>query len=175
MLRFVVSPEKEIIFDVAEKLPGFGIWIHSKKKLVETAIQQKLFNKAAKEAVKASETLPTQVEAALKERCLSLLGMARKAGLLVFGFEAVKKTIGTLETEIAFEAVGSSIRQQNRLYRPTDNIVICAHLSRESLGQITGQEAQVHVAVLKGKIAQELKRAALKLDMYLDSERVENV
>ncbi len=171
MLRFVVSPDRAVVFDAGEKLPGAGMWLTADKNIVQTAITKKLFNKAAGQAVSVSADLTGTVETILKERCLSLLGLARKAGYLVFGYEGVKKVIGTGETVVAFAATDAAENGKNKLYRPDDDIQIFEFLSREELGQITGQEAQVHIAVLRSTIANELKIAATKLNLYLNGRK----
>lgn len=171
MLRFVISPERVVVFDVNEKLPGTGIWLYPTASNLKNAIQKKLFYKAAGGTVTIPEELFESIQKTLKERCLNLLGLARKAGYLVFGFEGVKKAIETQEIIIAFEATDSSEKGKTKIYRPTDEFLICSCFTREELGQVTGQEAQVHIVVLKSKIATELKQTALKLDLLSDLEK----
>ncbi len=171
MLRFVVSPGGEVVFDVAEKLPGAGMWLTADKTVVQKAVDKKLFGKAAGQSVRVATDLAQTVEITLKKRCLSLLGFARKAGYLVFGYEGVKKIIGTGETVVAFAADDASENGKNKLYRPDDDFYIFSFLSREELGQITGQDAQVHVAVLRSTIANELKNSAIKLNLYLNERK----
>lgn len=166
MLRFVISPDRTVVFDVSEKLPGAGIWLVADKEIVQKAVDKKLFNKAADGVVSIPTDLATDVETLLKQKCISLLGLARKSGYLVFGYEGVKKAIGTGETVIAFEATDAAENGKNKLFRPNDEIQIFECLSREELGQITGQESQVHVAVLRSQIARELTRVATKLNLY---------
>lgn len=163
MLRFVISPERTVVFDVSEKLPGAGIWLKADKEVVRKAVAKKIFYKAADGTVDIPADLVQQVEYLLKQKCLSLLGLARKAGYLVFGYEGVKKAIGTGETVMAFEATDAAENGKNKLFHPDDSIQIFDCLSREELGQITGQNYQVHVAVLRSQIASELANTATKL------------
>ncbi len=171
MLRFVISPDGEVVFDAAEKLPGAGMWLTADKTIVQKAVDKKMFSKAAGQSVRVPADLVQIVETTLKNRCVSLLGFARKAGYLVFGYEGVKKIIGTGETVVAFAAADAAENGKNKLYRPDDDIQIFEFLSREELGQITGQEAQVHVAVLRSTIANELKNSAIKLNLYLNGRK----
>ena len=161
MLRFVISPAGTVVFDVAERLPGAGLWIKADKSVLQTAVSKHIFNKAAGGSVKINETFIDSVETALKDYCLSLLGMARKAGLLVFGFENVKKRLG-----VAFEASDAAKNGQNKLFRPTDSFPVFSFLSREELGQITGQAEQVHLWVTESKLAEKLKQTATKITLY---------
>lgn len=171
MLRFVVSPQGEVIFDVYEKLPGAGIWLYPKNGSLEKAIVKNLFCKAAGGMVQVPFDLQNQVLIALKKKVLDLLGLARKAGRLVFGYESVKKALENHEIGVVFEANDSSERGKNKLYLPSDRFLICGYFSRDELGQITGQDVQVHVAVLKSKIAIEIEQIALKIDLLLGREK----
>lgn len=166
LLRFVSSPDRMVVFDVAEKLPGRGMWIKASKSLLEQAVTKRIFYKAAHGTVKIPEDLTSQVETGLKARCLSLISLCRKAGLLLFGYEAVKKAVGQGEAVAAFEAQDSSERGQNKLFKPTDTFPIYNLLTREELGQIVSQAEVVHIALLNGKLSDEACIAAHKLALY---------
>ena len=166
MLRFVVSPNREIVFDVDEKLPGKGIWISADKDILQKAVQKKIFNKAAGMSVVIPENLTDIVLGKLQEKCLSLLAFTRKAGMLVFGFEGVKKALTNMVVSVAFEADDAAQNGKDKLYRPTDTFPVFSCLTREDLGQITGMEQQVHVAVLDSKLAENLIVAGKKLELY---------
>ena len=166
MLRFVVSPNREIVFDADEKLPGKGIWISADKDILQKAVQKKIFDKAAGMSVVIPENLTDIVLGKLQEKCLSLLAFARKAGMLVFGFEGVKKALTNMVVSVAFEADDAAQNGKDKLYRPTDTFPVFSCLTREDLGQITGMEQQVHVAVLDSKLAENLIVAGKKLELY---------
>ena len=90
MLRFVVGPEDFVVFDVARDLPGRGIWLSATRDVVNTACVKGRFAAAARSRVRVSEELANEVERLLARRCLDGLGLARRAGDAVTGFEKVK-------------------------------------------------------------------------------------
>ncbi len=165
MIRFVVSPAKEVVFDVNEKLPGVGIWMYPLGSSFDMAVQKRIFYKAAKGTVKIPENLKEFVLSSLKEKALKLIGFARKSGTLVFGYEGVKKALEAGAVKIAFEAEDSSENGRNKLYRPTDSFSIFDCFTREELGEMTGQEFQVHVAVTDEKIADVLLQTMKKINL----------
>ena len=167
MLRFVSSPDRVICFDVANKLPGHGFWMIADRHLLEQAVTKRLFYKAAKGTVKIPEDLIDQVERALRERCLNLLGLCRKAGLMVFGYEAVKKVVGQGVAVAAFEAADASEREQSKIYRPEDALPLYALFNREELGRIAGLDETVHVALMAGRLSEEAASAAKKLNLLM--------
>ncbi len=164
MLHFVIDPDNRVVFDVAHKLPGRGMWLYPDKANFQLAVRKQLFSKSAKMNVRIPADLESQVVTGLKRRSLELMGFARKSGVLIFGFEGVRKAIPDGQIAVVLEASDAARNGQEKLFRPTDPFYICNAFSREELGQITGQEAQVHVAVLKSKIAAEIEQTVLKLD-----------
>ncbi len=171
MLRFVISPDETVVFDVNEKLPGAGMWLMADKTIVQKAVEKKLFNKVAGRTVDIPSDLVEKVGFLLKQRCLTLLGLARKAGCLVFGFEGVKKALGTGQTVIAFASEDASENGKQKLYHPDNNVHFFDFFTREDLGQITGQDSQVHVAVLRSSVADKILHSAMKLDLYLNERK----
>ncbi len=165
MIRFVISPSKEVVFDVNEKLPGAGIWLYPLKSSLQLAVDKKLFYKAAKGTVVIPENLQEFILSRLKEKTLTLISFARKSGQLVFGYEAVKKAIEAQNVHIAFEAEDSSENGRTKLYRPTDTFPICDFFTREELGQITGQETQAHLAVTDKNMALVLQQITKKINL----------
>ena len=81
MLRFVVSPDGVLTPDLAEKLPGDGIWVINRHAVVAQLEEQADWQ--------VPEGLADRVGVLLEQRVLSLLGLARKAGRIVLGFTKV--------------------------------------------------------------------------------------
>ncbi len=170
MLRFVKSPDNKVVFDVAEKLPGEGMWVYANRQLNDIALNKHAFHKMVGGYIGVDSDFMEKAYISLKNRCINILSLARKAGYIVYGFENVKKSLEKQEVFIAFEATDSSPGGQSKLYKASDTFTICHALSREELGQITGAGAQVHVVVLKSKLAQELHYLATKLNL-LDTNK----
>ena len=90
LIRFVLSPDGLIVPDLAQKLPGRGIWVTADRDLIAKAADKGLFARAAKAPAKAPDGLADLVEAGQARRVVELISLARKAGLSVAGFEKVK-------------------------------------------------------------------------------------
>lgn len=93
LVRFVVGPENEIVPDLAAKLPGRGIWVSADRSILERAIGKNLFARAAKANVRVPADLVSRVETLLVKRMLDQLGLARRAGILVSGFDNVVRAL----------------------------------------------------------------------------------
>ena len=62
LIRFVVGPDGRIVPDLAERLPGRGLWLTARRDIVATAIKKRLFQRAARAAVKVEDGLPQRIE-----------------------------------------------------------------------------------------------------------------
>ncbi len=80
MVRFVVAPDRTVVPDVAERLPGHGYWVTATRDALSGALRRKLFVRAARREVGADLTLVDMVEDQLARRTTDLLAMARRAG-----------------------------------------------------------------------------------------------
>ena len=58
LIRFVVSPQGEVIPDLKRKLPGRGLWISASRRTVAEAVRRHQFSRGFKRDVRAAATLP---------------------------------------------------------------------------------------------------------------------
>jgi predicted RNA-binding protein YlxR (DUF448 family) len=94
LIRFVLGPEGTVVPDIKGKLPGRGVWVTARAKLVEDAVRRQAFSRGLKANAKAAATLPADVDALLERDCLQSLSLANKAGAVVTGFTKVETAIG---------------------------------------------------------------------------------
>ena len=90
LIRFVVSPQGEVIPDLKRKLPGRGLWISASRRTVAEAVRRHQFSKGFKRDVRVAATLPADTEALLVRSATEALAMAAKAGQVVSGFAKVE-------------------------------------------------------------------------------------
>src|ERR1700747_3489842 len=90
LLRFVVGPDDRLLPDPAERLPGRGLWLTPRRDIVASAAARGLFAKAAGRRVVVPAGLADEVERLLRQRCVGLFGLARRAGQLRSGFEKAR-------------------------------------------------------------------------------------
>src|SRR5260221_7331352 len=65
LIRFVVSPQGEVVPDLKRKLPGRGLWISASRATVAEAVRRNQFSKGFKREMRAGATLPPVTEALL--------------------------------------------------------------------------------------------------------------
>ncbi len=93
LVRFAADPEGNVVPDVAAVLPGRGMWVRADRDAVAQAAAKGLFSKSAKTKLSASSDLPDRVERLLAARMQSDIGLARRAGQAVAGFDNVMRAL----------------------------------------------------------------------------------
>jgi predicted RNA-binding protein YlxR (DUF448 family) len=155
LVRFVAGPDGVVTPDVARKLPGRGIWVGADRDSITTAAKKGLFSRAAKTKLTAPADLADQVEALLVRRILDSLGLARKAGTIISGFEKVVAALGTGQVAWLIEASDAAADGRRKILNaarkaPKAPRVLGAFNSDE-LSLALGGENVIHTALLTGR------------------------
>lgn len=157
LLRFVAGPDGVVAPDLARKLPGRGLWVEASREAVTTAARKGLFSRAAKTKLIAPPDLADQVEAGLKRRLLSGLGLARRSGELISGFEKVAASITAGKAAWMIEASDGAHDGRRKLLALARNSPrnpgLFGLFSNEQLGLALGGENVIHLALLAGRNA----------------------
>ncbi|HLG85954.1 MAG TPA: RNA-binding protein [Alphaproteobacteria bacterium] len=95
LIRFVLSPEGEVVPDLRHKLPGRGVWVSARADVIETAVKRQAFGRAFRAEVKVPPRLAEEIDVLLAQICLQALSLAKKAGQVVAGFFKVEAAIAT--------------------------------------------------------------------------------
>jgi len=171
LVRFVAAPDGTVVPDVAAKLPGRGLWVTASRAAVTQAVQKKLFTRAAKANVAADATLADRTEQALVGRMLGDLGLARRSGALVLGFDNVLRALdGPRPPRVMVEASDGSGDGKRKLFNAAHargmkpQLVEC--LTSAELGLALGRENVIHAAVQPGGLAERLTFDAERLQGF---------
>lgn len=169
LIRFVADPDGKIVPDVAARLPGRGAWVTASRAAITEAVQKKLFARALKVPVTAGDDLATRTEKSLVARILGDLGLARRAGNLVLGFDNVLRMLDSARPPaLLIEAKDGAGDGKRKLYSAAHarglKPVVIESLDSAELGLALGRENVIHAAVHPGGLAERL---------MLDSRRLE--
>ncbi|HTQ13115.1 MAG TPA: RNA-binding protein [Rhizomicrobium sp.] len=154
LIRFVVGPDDTIVPDLAAKLPGRGIWVSATR----AALAKAAFARAAKRKVKAPEGLADHVERLIVRRMQDDLGLARRAGALVCGFDSVAEAIARAAVLIeASDGAADGRRKLLALARSGGRepaVLDC--LTSGEISVALGRENVIHAALSPGQLAERL-------------------
>src|ERR1700728_1599340 len=151
-IRCVVGPGRALVPDLAATLPGRGIWLSARGDVLETARAQgslgRAFARAARGPVKVPPDLSAVLDAALVRRIGELLGLARRAGQAVAGFDKAREWLRAGRSRLILQASDGSAPERARfLAGAADSVRVLDPLPAAVLGQVFGRDHVVHVAI----------------------------
>jgi uncharacterized protein len=173
MIRFVLSPDGQVTPDLAARLPGRGAWVTATREALETAVKRGAFARAFKAAVKPGPDLVQDVEKLLVKRAMDMLGLAKRSGDLILGFETVRDQIRSAPPACVIEASDGAEDGRGKVLgllraahdpRPGDAgykeapkgpiIPVVGCFSAGELGMALGRDRVIHACLKQGRPAQ---------------------
>ena len=162
LVRFVLGPDQAVVPDLAESLPGRGVWVSAERAAVETARSKNIFAHAFRAPAKPPADLAARIERLLAERCIALIGFARRADQIFVGRDQVKAAIGSSAMALLLAAADSEGHDAADLAARFRGERFSVLTSAE-LGAALGREGIVHMGVKTGRLAQTLARELRRL------------
>ena len=162
LVRFVLGPDGVIYPDLAEKLPGRGIWVTAERSAIDKAAAKGLFARAAKAPAKVPENLADMVEEGLAHRVVELISLVRKSGRAVVGFEKVKGWLAEGRAKVLLQASDGSDRGKGKLWTPEGGRWFGCLTSSE-LGLAFGRDHAIHGALAAGGLTRRVIDEAARL------------
>jgi predicted RNA-binding protein YlxR (DUF448 family) len=197
LIRFVRAPDGTITPDLAQRLPGRGVWLTLDRSVVELAVRRNAFARSLKRDVVIPEDLAGLVDRLLATRCVQALALANKAGLVVAGFAKVEAQIAAGNVVALLHASDASrdgadkldgkLRARHHImamaeageeagqsapppaFRPEPRAKIVTELTIGQLSLALGRENVVHAAVINGGAARYFLTEIHRLRRYRSS------
>jgi uncharacterized protein len=164
LIRFVVSPQGEVIPDLKRKLPGRGLWVSASAQAVAEAVRRNQFSKGFKRDVRAAPTLAADTEKLLVRGAIEALAMAAKAGQVISGFGKVEDALRQRQAQAQIGALihasdgaadgirklDAVVRQNAGINDESNRFPVVTALTSEQLDLALGRSNVVHAALLAG-------------------------
>ena len=170
LIRFCVAPDGTLVPDLAHKLPGRGIWVKADREIVETACQKNLFTKAARRKTTCPENMDGLIKDLFVRRLQNLLGVAKKAGLVVAGFEKVAEALRKGQAVCLIEATDAAEDGKEKLNRLSADLPVIQIMTAEQAAQALGTGTCVHAALKSGGISDLFVAEARRFAAYCKTE-----
>jgi predicted RNA-binding protein YlxR (DUF448 family) len=159
LLRFAIDLDGTVFPDPSAIAPGRGVWVSANRASVDLAVKRNGFARSVKGPVKPAANLSSLAEAALAKRCLDLLGMAKRSGGILVGFEKVEDSIRSKAPAWRIEASDGADDGRGKLDRLTAGlhgaIPVCGCFSAEELGVALGRDRVIHGLLSQGRLAEK--------------------
>jgi predicted RNA-binding protein YlxR (DUF448 family) len=174
LLRFVLSPERELVFDLHAKLPGRGAYTCIKADCIRVAMEKRSFQRA----FRGEMTLPgvdqfiSEIISRVKDRIGSYISLANKAGKVVSGSDMVNGAIKRGKTGFVFIAsdisadIGGKILEQTKRTGIPSRIIF----DKEILGALIGKGFRSVVGVEQSGFVEAIKYEVAKYGNFLEGE-----
>jgi predicted RNA-binding protein YlxR (DUF448 family) len=163
LVRFVIGPASDVVPDIAGKLPGRGLWVKAERAALAKAVAKNLFAKAAHQSVNVPADLVDRTVALLAQRCLDLIGLARRAGQAICGFEKVRDALRQARVGILLEAADGAADGRGKLQALAGELPTLALFTGAELSASLGREHVVHAALAPGRLAERLIAESARL------------
>jgi predicted RNA-binding protein YlxR (DUF448 family) len=160
LIRFVVSPQGEVIPDLKRKLPGRGLWVSASHQAVAEAVRRNHFGKGFKRDLRVTPALVADTEALLVRSVIEALAMTAKAGQVISGFSKVEGALEQRQAQAlihASDGAADGIRKLDALLRQNVGINDESHkfpvvtaLTSAQLDLALGRSNVIHAALLAG-------------------------
>ncbi|MET3780381.1 putative RNA-binding protein YlxR (DUF448 family) [Brevundimonas sp. 1080] len=152
LIRFVAGPDGQVVPDLGRKLPGRGLWVEASRASVEAAVKKNGFTRAAKTKLTAPADLADVVERLLTRRCLDQLGLARREGVLISGFEKTAASLRAGKAAWVLEAADGSADGRGKILALArhQTAKICGAFTADDLSLALGLENAIHAVLLAG-------------------------
>ena len=161
MIRFVLGPGREVVPDLAGKLPGRGMWLSARGDVLERALSRGAFLRAARGPVTLPSDLRARIEDGLRARVRDLLGLARRAGQAVSGWQAGREWLQAGRAGLLVQAADGSPAERARF--GGRGLPVVTPLNAAELGVVFGRDHAVHVVVAPGRLADAIRVEADRL------------
>lgn len=163
LIRFVASPDGTVTPDLEARLPGRGFYVRSRETDLALALKKNLFSRAARRTLRLPDDLTDRVARLLLERVQGCLGMARRAGVAVAGYDQVSDALRFGKANMLVQASDGSAAPRARLAMLATGLPVIEPLTAEALGAPFGRDRLVHLAICGKSIAAALQAASTRL------------
>jgi hypothetical protein len=173
LIRFVRGPDGTVVPDVFGKLPGRGAWVTADRAVIADGLETGVFSRAFKAQSQPMDGLVQEIERQLLQRCIGLLGMAKKSGVAVLGFDQVRAYIRQQEPGWLIEASDGAEDGRNKVHFLAkaiyEDVKVAGAMSSAELGIAFGREHVIHALLEQGSLSDAFSIAYQRLIGFRDA------
>jgi len=163
LIRFVAAPDGTIVPDIEGKLPGHGFWVTAERAALEQACRRNLFAKAAKQSLTVPADTLALVERLLTRRCLDLIGLARRAGAAVAGFEKCRAWLQSGRAGLVLAASDGAADGRAKIRALAGGLPVVELFTSTEISQVLSHDNTVHAVLSPGGFVAKLITEAERL------------
>ncbi len=177
LIRFVLSPEQVVTPDLRCKLPGRGLWLSASREVIEQAVKKNLFARGFRTKIIVKDNLADTIYELTRNDAIASLSLANKAGLVITGYEKIKRALAKGDVKYLLHASGAANNGTQKLDRfflqpleppeqSPDHEQIPPLLkdlfTGDELSLALGRPNVIHIGLKRGKLARRFAFAVQK-------------
>lgn len=170
LLRFAIAPDDSIVPDVRARAPGRGLWLKAQRDVLCAAMKKKSFARAAKAKVQVATDLPARTDEALCRAALDLLGLAKRSGELLCGFDQVRGVLQSRRPFCLIEASDGAADGRGKVLALArgkwGEVPVIGCFTKNELGAPIGRAESTHMALMAGGLAEQFVFHGQRLATY---------
>ena len=167
LVRYVLSPQGEVLVDYGRKLPGRGGYTCCDIGCLTNAVKRKQFERIFKGRCSPPtfDVLKDALVNQIRQRIANLLGMARKSGAVVSGSRMVMMELGR-DSEISLVLLSEDLSPGigSKVASLADSRGVPCHVMFDKgfIGQLMGKGERSVVALRSGSLAETINNEILR-------------
>ena len=159
LIRYVVAPNGNLLVDYRQKLPGRGAYTCPSIECIEKAAVKNGFTRCFRGRCQSisKEDIVKQLGNSILSKIESLLGMARKAGMVTSGSNMVMDQLRKPQCDFGLvltaQDISPDIGRKIEAITARVNIPHSIVFKKDKIGHILGKEERSVVGILSGTLA----------------------
>jgi uncharacterized protein len=156
LIRFVADMDGNIFPDPAARAPGRGVWVRANRETIDLAVKKNVFSRGLKRETKAPVDLSDKVALALRQRCLDIISLSKKAGGIVVGNDQVAAFLRAEAPAWRLEASDGSAAGRaklNGLSLLWGGVPTVGCFTGAEMGMALGRDVVIHALLTHGRLA----------------------
>jgi uncharacterized protein len=148
---------------MAARLPGRGLWITPRRDILERAIARRLFARSLRRTILTPAGFADRVETLLVQRFMDAVGLGRRAGLVVAGFEKARQAVQMGKATLLLLAIDGAEGGRRRIRALGSGLPVAIVLTAAEMGAIFGRDHVVNIAIGDDRLSGRLIAVAEKI------------
>ena len=162
----MLDPDGVVTPDFSGKAPGRGAWVAASSEALRAAVRKSAFARSFKQRAVAPDGLENTVATGLSQFALNALGLARRVGDAVIGYDQVANTLKAKKAVALVSASDGAAGGVRKLRNLANGVPVCDFFESRDLSAALGRAGIVHVALKRGAAAQRFMIAAQRFEGF---------
>jgi predicted RNA-binding protein YlxR (DUF448 family) len=172
LVRLALSPDKTVVLDYLQRLPGRGAWLFPCRECFARAASGKGLSRAFKESgVRMdADSLFELLKDSNRRRFLETIHLARKAGVLIAGGNNLEAAMKHEPVRLVLITEDASDNTVDRFTSKAAarNIPVLRALTKSELGESLGRDIQAVLGVTMDAFAEKMQREGAVYDAVMN-------